>query len=79
MDKSWTFTASSTFYSLSAGRAFDGDVKTFWHSSYTAEGGAVTSKAPYPHYIDVDFGKMLDVAGIIYTPRPDNEAGRFFG
>ena len=79
VDKSWTFTASSTFYSQSADKAFDGDIKTFWHSSYEAADGQVVSKAPYPHYIDVDFGKMLDVAGIIYTPRPDNEAGRFFG
>ncbi len=77
VEGTWTFTASSTFYSLSADKAFDGDIKTFWHSSYEAAGGAVTSKAPYPHYIDVDFDNMLSVAGVIYTPRPDNMAGRF--
>ncbi len=77
-DGSWEFSASSTFYSLTADKAFDGDTKTYWHSSYEAANGQIVSKAPYPHYITADFGKMIDVAGVIYYPRTDNMAGRFF-
>ncbi len=76
-DGSWEFSASSTFYSLTADKAFDGDTKTHWHSSYEAANGQIVSKAPYPHYITADFGKMINVAGVIYYPRTDNMAGRF--
>ncbi|MBN2450331.1 MAG: discoidin domain-containing protein, partial [Lentisphaeria bacterium] len=48
--------------------ALDGDLNTFWHSTYGAP--------PYPHEFQVDMGAEVDVCGIVYVPRQDQVIGR---
>ncbi|MHC5055193.1 MAG: discoidin domain-containing protein [Planctomycetota bacterium] len=49
--------------------ALDGDPSTFWHSKY--------GKPPYPHELQVDFGRTLATTGMGYLPRQDSKIGRF--
>lgn len=45
--------------------AFDGDENTFWHTQYSG------SAPGYPHYLTVDFGEEMSLAGFRYLPRQD--------
>jgi len=49
----------------SAGRAFDGNANTFWHSKW--RGGAPT----HPHYVDINLGAEYTLSGVRYLPRQD--------
>lgn len=50
--------------------ALDDNVSTFWHSQYSSD------KVQPPHHLIIDFGKTLNVASVIYTPRADMPNGR---
>ena len=76
-DSAWTVTASSTYKNLTIDRVFDNDAKTYWHTNYTAEGSEITGKDEAPHTITVNFGKVVTLSGLIYTPRTDNATGIF--
>lgn len=58
-------------------RAFDNNVSTYWHSSYTAEGSEITSKDDPPFELKVVFDNPTYVSGINYVPRQDQNTGRF--
>ena len=45
---SWTITASCNQKGYGVDKAFDGNIKTYWHSNYTAEGSEITSKDNLP-------------------------------
>jgi beta-galactosidase len=67
----WKITASS--FEPGEGQpanVLDNNPSTFWHSQYTPE------NVPPPHHLTIDFGKLLKVASVIYTPRADNANGR---
>lgn len=49
---------------------FDGDPDTFWHTQYS---GATPRP---PHWVVVDLGQVVDLAGIDYLPRQDQGNGR---
>ncbi|MDP4133251.1 MAG: stalk domain-containing protein [Bacillota bacterium] len=53
----------------------DGDISTFWHSKYTAEGNKIVSQDKVPYTIIVDFGKATSISGIRYYPRDAKNAG----
>lgn len=48
-------------------KAIDGDPATYWTTSYQPDA------AKYPHEIQVDMGKTLDLKGFTYTPRHQME------
>jgi beta-galactosidase len=67
----WKITASS--FEPGEGEpvnVLDDNPSTYWHSQYTPE------NVPPPHHLTIDFGKLLNVASVIYTPRADNANGR---
>jgi hypothetical protein len=67
----WKVTASS--FEPGEGdpaHVFDDNASTFWHSEYTPV------NVPPPHHLLVDFGREMNVASVIYTPRADNPNGR---
>jgi beta-galactosidase len=49
--------------------AVDGDEQTFWHSRWS--GGA----AQPPHFLVIDYGQPLNIEGVRYVARADNENG----
>lgn len=49
-------------------KAFDGDISTIWHSSWTAP-------KPFPHEIQIDFGGSYDVSQFTYTGRQTGTNG----
>lgn len=49
-------------------KAIDGDFKTMWHAKYS-------SPAPFPHYLEVDMGRVYDVSAFLCTPRSDKSSG----
>ena len=61
-------TVSSVEPSDPAENAFDGDPTTIWHSQY----GVTMGK--YPHNLEIDFNKDLDIKGMTYLPRQDGTA-----
>jgi len=46
-------------------KAIDNDVTTLWHTQWTPE------KQPYPHEIQIDLKKTVELGGIGYLPRQD--------
>jgi beta-galactosidase len=53
-----------------AEHAVDGNEQTYWHSHWS--GGDVPKP---PHFLVIDYGKPLNIAGILYLARADNENG----
>jgi hypothetical protein len=49
--------------------AIDGDPNTFWHTPWTGEPPA------YPHFLDIDLGKQLEIKGYSVQPRIDGLTG----
>ena len=49
--------------------AVDGDPSTFWHSHWSG------TEAQPPHYLVIDYGHTLAIAGFTYTARVDSENG----
>ena len=75
---SWIITASSD--SIGAIRAaFDGDLGSYWHTSYTVEDGKITSIVRPPHTVTVRFPERREISSVRYVPRPlkvtDSTAG----
>ena len=53
-----------------ADNAFDGDISTIWHTRWK-------KNAPgYPHYVIGDYGKTLELKGVIAIPRQEMTNGR---
>ncbi len=77
---SWKYSVTSVYGEGNAvAKAFDGNVKTYWHSSYKAEEGKIVSKDEPPYKIRVEFPEAMDISGWIYTPRTDNATGTITG
>ncbi len=52
------------------GNAIDGQSGSFWHSRWS-------NNAPsHPHWLQIDFGKAMNIAAIVYTPRQGQANGR---
>jgi beta-galactosidase len=49
--------------------ALDGDPTTFWHSRWSG------TEARPPHFLVVDYGREINMAGFIYTARMDGDNG----
>ena len=49
--------------------AIDGDPETFWHTRWSSD------EAKPPHFLIVDYGRELNMAGVTYTARADGENG----
>lgn len=47
----------------------DGDPNTFWHTMYSV------TVANYPHWFDLDCGKLMTIRGFTYLPRQDSWNG----
>ena len=56
---------------LPASNALDGDPDTFWDTQWQA------AEPPFPHEIQVDMHKSLELAGFKYLPRQDMQNGWF--
>ena len=54
-----------------ASNAIDGDPDTFWHTAYS------NGEAPYPHEIQIDLQKPVEITGFKYLPRQDMQNGWF--
>lgn len=65
----WKITASSELPSSPITKAFDGDIATMWHTNYTSENGAITSREECPHEITITFPSKLDISAVRYIPR----------
>ncbi|MBQ2941665.1 MAG: discoidin domain-containing protein [Clostridia bacterium] len=75
-DASWKIETSSHISSWgNVKHAFDGDIKTHWHTFYRAEGTEIVEKDEAPHTVTVTFPKEMEISGWRYTPRQDNSAG----
>ncbi len=73
IDKSkWIVTADSyeSTGAYSPNRSTDDNVKSMWHTAWT---GTTTGM---PHWIQIDFAKMISIKGIVCQPRTDVENGR---
>ena len=46
-------------------KAIDDNPKTMWHTSWNA------GNTKYPHEIQIDLGKEVQMTGVVYTPRQD--------
>ncbi len=78
--KGWTAKASSEYNDdLRGARLFDGDKNSYWHSSYTAEGGNITGQDQAPFYVVANFPAETEFSGFRYTPRVDNNTGTVLG
>ena len=51
------------------GNAVDGNPETFWHSRWSS------NEAQPPHFLVIDYGQPLNIAGLIYTARADGNNG----
>ncbi|MDP4132699.1 MAG: discoidin domain-containing protein [Bacillota bacterium] len=68
-DSTWKLSVNSFLSGCPIENAFDGDVNTFWHSKYTAEGSTITWKEEGPFKITVVFPEAVPISGFKYTPR----------
>ncbi len=69
-EATWKYTANSEWSANKIGLAFDGNVNTYWHSNYVAEGTTITSQDKPPFEITVTFPEAISISGFAYTPRP---------
>jgi hypothetical protein len=53
-----------------AADAIDGDPNTFWHTRWGKASDAM------PHFLVVDLGREMKLAGVSYLPRQDQPSGR---
>ncbi len=67
--------ASSDGQGGSSPKMLDGDIKTYWHSAYTASGSTITGYDQAPFQLDFTFTKKTEISGISYTPRQDSTGG----
>jgi hypothetical protein len=59
----WVVISSSGHPGAEADKAFDGDIKTDWHSNYSGQ------QDKPPHWLGLEFGKPTRLTRIRYTPR----------
>jgi large repetitive protein len=74
----WTATADSEELDdqqAPAAAAIDGDMTTFWHSSWEPAPDDVDD-AKLPHSLTIDLGAAYSIAGFSYLPRQDGANGR---
>ncbi len=71
---SWKFVSVSSEETSredgAAENAIDGQISNFWHSRWSGD----CAKAP--HYLVIDLGNEVEVAGLRYTPRQSARSGR---
>ena len=71
---SWKFAAISSeeisAEEAAAENAIDGQISNFWHSRWSR------NPARAPHFLVIDMGAEVDVAGFRCTPRQDSRSGR---
>lgn len=73
---SWSIKASSAQGEWGAAhKMLDGDLATFWHTAYTAEGSTITGYDQAPFTIDIDMGSKQQISGIGYIPRQNSTGG----
>ena len=76
LDKeNWEVRVSSLYPESNAEFIKDSNPATYWHSSYTAEGGKIIGKDNPPFCIYIEFPTEQVISGFIYTPRTDNTNG----
>ena len=64
----WTVSAGSSHsQQFSADKAIDGDVSTFWHTSWAEPAD------DHPHSITIDLGQTEKLSGFSYLPRQDRK------
>lgn len=69
----WTVTAD-TYQDINPPQAaIDNNLNTIWHSLYSP------TLAPLPHTITVDMNQVLDLNGLVYTPRQDGNSNGNIG
>lgn len=73
-DGSWVIEVSGAKAGYGIERAFDGNVKTYWHSNYDNSGSTITSRDEPPHIITVTFPESKTISGVRYVPRQINGA-----
>jgi beta-galactosidase len=49
--------------------ALDGNPSTFWHSRWSND------EAKPPHFLVIDYGRQLEISGLLYTARTDGDNG----
>jgi beta-galactosidase len=49
--------------------AVDGDPDTFWHSRWSRD------EAQPPHFLVIDYSRVIDISGLVYTARADGDNG----
>ncbi|MCJ1451010.1 hypothetical protein MMC28_001344 [Mycoblastus sanguinarius] len=69
----WTATADSEQPGYPASNAVDGNMDTFWHTPFGADG------TPLPHQITVNMQQVYLVNSIAYTPRQDGQSNGNIG
>ncbi len=77
LDKTgWTVEASSE-HQNSAQKAIDGNVKSYWHSYFSAEGTTIVNKAASPHELKITLPESTVISGFSYVPRTgESSTGR---
>ena len=71
-EASWKIEASSD-KSTSIGKAFDGDMSTYWHTNYTVGEDGKNIIEPCPHTVTVTFPEALEISGVRYVPKQKTE------
>ncbi len=68
----WKVVAASSFEPGEGdpSHVLDGSLDTFWHSRWNPP------VAQPPHFLTIDFGAPLNVAGVVYEARRDMDHGR---
>ena len=73
LDKSqWTVTADSFQAGNEPTAAIDGSTSTFWHSQFSPN-------LPLPHNITVDMKQVMNINGLVLTPRQDGTSNGNIG
>ncbi len=63
----WEISASSEIIPVK--NAIDGDINTYWHSSYTVDGGTITGQDRPPFVIELTLPEVTEISGLRYYPR----------
>ncbi|MBQ2942535.1 MAG: discoidin domain-containing protein [Clostridia bacterium] len=76
----WKISVSDRDKANGIGNAFDKNVNSYWHTSYTVTDGKITDQVKPPYFITVEFPEVKTISGFNYLPRQDaNSAGLLLG